>query len=42
MDAESALLRRGFWRLKVAVELALPDAVDFGYIRLQRCYRRHC
>ena len=29
MDAESALLRRGFWRLKIAVELALPDAIDF-------------
>lgn len=29
MDAESVWLRRGLWRLEIAVELALPDAVDF-------------
>lgn len=41
MDAESVLLRRGCWRLEVAVELALPNAINFRYIRLQRRYRRH-
>lgn len=29
MDAESVLMRRGFWRLEVTVELALPDAINF-------------
>lgn len=29
MDAESVLLRRGCWRLEVAVELALPNAINF-------------
>ena len=42
MDAESFLFLGGLWRLEVAVELALPDAVDFRWTRLQTCYRRHC
>ena len=29
MGAESTLLGRRFWRLEVAVELALPNPVDF-------------
>ena len=29
MDAECVWLRRGLWGLEVAVELALPDAVNF-------------
>lgn len=37
MDAESLLLLGGLWRLEVAVELALPDAVDFRWTRLQTC-----
>ena len=40
MDAESVLLRRGFRRLEVAVELALPDTISFRWAGLQRDYRR--
>ena len=29
MDGKSVLLLRGFWGLEVAVELVLPDTVDF-------------
>ena len=41
MNAEGVLFSGGFRRLKVAIELALPDAVDFGWIRLQGGYRCH-
>ena len=34
MDAQGVLFSGGFRRLEVAVELALPDAVDSGRIRL--------
>ena len=30
MNAQGVLFGGGFRRLKIAVELALPDAVDFG------------
>ena len=41
MDAQGVLSSGGFRRLKIAVELALPDAVDSGWIRLQGGYRCH-
>ena len=30
MGLKNVLLLRGFWRLEIAVELMLSDAVDFG------------
>ena len=41
MGAESVLVHGEFWRLEVAVELALPDAVHFRWTPLQRHCGRH-
>ena len=41
MGLKNVLLFRGFWRLEIAVELMLSDAVNLGYIRVQRRYHRH-